>query len=458
MLIYFILFFWQHFTLIASLKPATILELDVISKDEQITTGVEDVSETEKFTLQNITEEKSEAEEATIKIEQEAIAEEATIKIEQEAIAEEARIKAEKEATAEQERIKAEQEKNETEAPRSLIEKNETEAPNNTTKNIICDEIEILNRQNYVLNASKFNEISLLSISSQKVDGEEVMWFGNDGDDGIIAAATISGRLIRQYRYNITDDGDSETLSLGPCSTSGSETCLYIGVLGNNAAQRCKNRSCSLGKQYNYILKIIEPDISVDCADFTLLDGVTIVVDYNIEDSPVNRADCEAMFVDFTGDEVSGNPGDIYIVTKLRPYTELIRAYYIPISAHENASVGSILDDVVMEIVASPRIMVWTGADMSRQGDLIFGRSGTNNYLWTRGANVIVGEALEEDYCNKFGIPPDRGENDNQFETVAFMPDGKSYVEISECPRGNEGRLCNPNIWITRLRVPISYT
>ena len=111
---------------------------------------------------------------------------------------------------------------------------------------------EILLREIYELRASnEYNEVSYLAVSSQEINGESVMWLGNDGNVNEITAATISGHIIRKYRLDFPFSGDAETISLGPCSSSLEDTtsCLYIGFLGNNKAHSCKDRSCVNGNE-----------------------------------------------------------------------------------------------------------------------------------------------------------------------------------------------------------------
>merc|ERR1712157_692459 len=107
--------------------------------------------------------------------------------------------------------------------------------------------------------------------------------------------------------------------------------------------------------------------------------------------------------------------------------------FLFPVSGHENAAEGSIIDDVIMQIVAKPRRMVWTGADMSRQGNFLSGMSNGKTYMWTRNTwEETVGMALEKENCSSFKNNS-KDKNDKKFESTAFLPDGSAFVEISEC-------------------------
>lgn len=310
---------------------------------------------------------------------------------------------------------------------------------------------EILLREMHELRASnEYNEVSYLAVSSQEINGESIMWLGNDGNVNEITAATISGRIVRKFKLDFPFSGDAETISLGPCSSLLEDTtsCLYIGFLGNNKAHSCKDRTCVDGNEEGYIFKTVEPDISSYSTEE--LKGVTLVLNYSKTlQSPTSRADCEAIFVDFTGDKISGKPGDIYVVTKMPRKKSLTRVFLFPVSGHENVANGSIVNNVVMELVAKPKEMIWTGADIARQGNFISGKSYGITYIWSRNIwTSTVAMALEEDHCSEYTIESN-DDNDRQFESTAFLPNGTALVEISECARG---RGCNPNIWITYIK------
>jgi hypothetical protein len=175
------------------------------------------------------------------------------------------------------------------------------------------------------------NEVSYMAYSQQKFGEHEhqVMWVGSDVPNSSITAVDIDASVeICEYALSIGStpgSNDWESMSLGPCGSSPtSGICLYLGNMGNNAAKACTASPCAGGVEVVGIYKLAEPNVNLPCPNkSTPNDVVTLQVDYKHDDMPTDRADSDAMFVDFTGDTASspggndnGNPGDIYIITK----------------------------------------------------------------------------------------------------------------------------------------------
>ena len=122
---------------------------------------------------------------------------------------------------------------------------------------------------------------------------------GSDGPQNEIQAVNIeNGSIIKKYLLDVTLQGDYdfESMSLGPCSYSGAETCLFIGNMGNNNAKSCTSRSCNSGRQIVRIFKLPEPNINA-AYDGSALKVSTLKINYSTGDFPTNRADSESLFV-----------------------------------------------------------------------------------------------------------------------------------------------------------------
>jgi len=247
--------------------------------------------------------------------------------------------------------------------------------------------------------------------------------------------------LIKTYRLFVSLTGDWEAISLGPCtSASNSTTCIYIQNAGDNAAQRCSSRKCTGGRNDLYIYKLPEPDISqVDKYNGTRLKVVTLRYNYSHSSWPTNQADSEAMFVDWTGDARGGKRGDIYIMTK-QPYNRRDqRIGKIPVELHEKLVpiTDSKSANYYIEVKAVSKASVevpWTGADMSRDGNLIAARRESRVYFFSRDitANQTVEDAMMSAPCNFVSETDMSNNNTLQAESVAFM-DNSYIIEASEC-------------------------
>ena len=139
-----------------------------------------------------------------------------------------------------------------------------------------------------------FREVSYMASSSQTQNGDPIVWIGSDGYRTDLNAANVrTGKIIRTFYMDVPNDargGDIESMALGPCSRSSRKLCIYVGNIGNNPAEACRNRSCTEGIDTVFIYKVKEPDI-LATPDGTKLPVATMEVDYHRETFPTNRAD-----------------------------------------------------------------------------------------------------------------------------------------------------------------------
>eukprot|EP00586_Coscinodiscus_wailesii_P006929 CAMPEP_0172488444 /NCGR_PEP_ID=MMETSP1066-20121228/17953_1 /TAXON_ID=671091 /ORGANISM="Coscinodiscus wailesii, Strain CCMP2513" /LENGTH=592 /DNA_ID=CAMNT_0013255651 /DNA_START=72 /DNA_END=1850 /DNA_ORIENTATION=+ len=301
-------------------------------------------------------------------------------------------------------------------------------------------------------NGDYFREVSYMSHTTQSVLNQDpIVWVGSDGRWTSISAVSLAtGDIIRTYRLDIPSGvkgADWESISLGPCSSDANdpETCLYIGDIGNNSAGDCLSRPCDRGRDFVIIYKLKEPQLDVPYND-EALQVATLEVNYKHKDMPVDRNNCEALFVDWTA---GSGRGDIYMVTKHGSdgiaNTRIVK---LAVGDHENLTGGSVTSHSVVP-VGTPSLWKsgWSGADMSLDGGLILLRSGSYVYFFERDEGESVAQVLEGSPCS-FEHETDRsGNNDKQFEAVTMMGP-KKFLEASEC---RDSGMCDVAVYAYEL-------
>jgi hypothetical protein len=284
------------------------------------------------------------------------------------------------------------------------------------------------------------HEVSYLAYSSQTYGefNHRVMWLGSDGSANSITAVNIDSSVeICEYELSFGTPGSNnwESMSLGPCGSSPtSGICLYLGNMGNNGATGCTAPPCSGGVEVVEIYKLAEPNVNLPCPT-TPNDVVTLQVDYKHVDMPTDKADSDAMFVDFTGDTSpggDGNPGDIYVITKNSANGALARVTKYPVADHETLLPGNNPAPFSVIPVAGTRGFQWEGADMSVNGNLIALRDYDYVFFYPRLGGQTVAQALESEPCDFASASVRGGLNKNNFESVAIM-DNNFLAEASEC-------------------------
>ena len=303
----------------------------------------------------------------------------------------------------------------------------------------------------------KFNEVSYMAFSKQTYQGHAVVWVGSDGPQTSLHAVNFAtGNLIGAYTLAgiSTTSSDWESISLGPCGSSIlSKTCVYVGNMGNNWAQNCINRTCTLGRDVVEIYKLEEPDINSNNTKSVVV--VTLKLNYHHPGFPVNRADSEAMFVDWTGDSAGGYPGDIYVISKSPNNSTFVRIAKIPVSVHEMLLPGQTLPPYSMFPLGRPSgNHSWTGADMSLNGKLMALRTLGSVYFFPRVlGSQTVASALTLPPCSYVSQTQTGAPNQKQFEAVAFMESaGSIYLtEASECDNQAE---CTVPVHVYLLLFP----
>jgi hypothetical protein len=335
------------------------------------------------------------------------------------------------------------------------------------------------------------SEVSSLAFSDQTdAEGNVYAYAASDKNQYSLkvirfARQSSNGKVIQSSATTVAfytldvhfSNSDWEDISLGPCSgSSTAETCIYIGDFGNNARA---SPDPYVQRTVMRILKFPEPRFQGSTpASLSRVPVTTIFYRYA---SPGWKTttfyDAEAMFVDWVG---SGK-GDIYIITK--GTCTLGGVGMIPASYHGSLPVGNVPSNIYMPTNAAVYSMArviteppkqgstgtcnnvdykpFQGADMRRDGQLIAmiaGGSPPRVYFYPRVNGETVIDALTSPTgasasCSYIASTSYGLANEKKHEAVAFLPDGRSYAETSEC---DGGRACNVPIYFWDLVFPSS--
>lgn len=120
---------------------------------------------------------------------------------------------------------------------------------------------------------------------------------GGDKEQNELLAVDIEkGIIIQNFLLDVPLAGDWESMSLGPCTSTETTQCLYIGNMGNNLASSCSNTTCTSGRLLVYIYKLEEPNLDA-VYNGTALQVSTLQINYTGSNFPTNRANSESLFV-----------------------------------------------------------------------------------------------------------------------------------------------------------------
>jgi hypothetical protein len=232
--------------------------------------------------------------------------------------------------------------------------------------------------------------------TSRANDG--IVWSHNDsgGQPEVFAIGEDDGADRGRWKLAGATAVDWEDIARGP--GPGGSDMLYVADIGDNLAARASVT----------VYRAPEPRVGPGKAGGTI-DGV-LALTLRYADGP---HDAEALLAD----PVSG---DLVIVTKTPDGTS--GAYPIP----EGAAPGRTITLQRAAAVAVPKGQLVTSGDVSPDGSLIALRTYRKILVWDRAEGQPVAEALTGRPCEA-PAPTER-----QGEALAFMPDGKGYVTLSE--------------------------
>lgn len=305
--------------------------------------------------------------------------------------------------------------------------------------------------------ARAWNELSGLAASPNQLapSGAPIMWGHNDGRDqgnfgtNFAAWDPMTGERLMTFMLTFDETSDPpivnqdwEDMSIGSCGNTyaKNDMCLYFGDVGDNRASQTLNDSTRpFGRPYR-LYKVKEPILE----EYTMRASKNVAyptsmvtaleMDYNHPSSPARTANSEGIFIDHTGWGAGGAIGDIYIVTKSRDFGRL---YKVPASAWPSGDqkvafyspfvVGTNYED------GEFKQFLWTSAEMSWDGTKIIMGTVFRNYLFMRCPGQSVEEAIVgQDACTIWENPEEAADNRNQFEAVAWYPDGNTVLNIAE--------------------------
>lgn len=301
-------------------------------------------------------------------------------------------------------------------------------------------------------NKAHFTEISGLGFSPSLVGPSKkpLIYLMNDGGGGrrfgIYDSGTgeriLSLRMPRDLAFNL----DYESMSVGTCGIDEeSLSCIYIADVGDNTARNSGGTTTGLfghNRTSYAIYKIREPDPDLFEDNDILPDWYVTTLSFNYfhSSSPTRYSDCETMFLDNVGWGSEGARGDLYLVTKWSSRSTNTRLFKIPASVWRDAETDA-------DFVYSPEALGdysnglnsngisghrWTRGEMTPDGTVIALGDFYDQYLYLRCPGMSVADVLASKgatHCESWEI----AYRDSQFETLAWAPDGKATLEISEC-------------------------
>ncbi len=273
------------------------------------------------------------------------------------------------------------------------------------------------------------SEVSGLAVSSQTVNGQQVVWVVSDsGSKAQVVAFGVKTRerLARlDFSGSLKSGGgnDYEDLALGPCSgDAGAPTCIFVGEIGNNAARDAAGQS---GRVVSNIYRIVEPVLpsSIDVRSPVMRSVPADVISFKFSQTGIVAADCEALMVDTNG--------DIYLTTKWNAAQQsLTRVFRIP----AGAGVGTTLTLSPLSSANSAlRSNTFTRGDISKTGKHVVLGSGTTYYVWTRRSTQTIEQALNSAPCYSASSA-----SSAQHEAIAF---GAGSLELWEIAEGSDPTL-----------------
>ena len=232
-----------------------------------------------------------------------------------------------------------------------------------------------------------------------------VLWSHNDsGDSSRVFAFDTEGQPLALYRLDGPRPSDWEDIAIGP-GPEPNVSYLYLGDVGDNLMRRGNIR----------IRRFPEPRVErrdePPTIDIAGVETLTLVY----PDGPHN---CETLMVD-------PRTGDVFVVTKSGDGISPIYRATAPLSPDGNIALEQVAN---LRFGANPLrgSSLTTGGDISPDGDEILIRTYGSAYLWRRGRNASIAEALGTPPCPV----PQAGER--QGEAIGFALDGAGYYTVTE--------------------------
>ena len=240
-----------------------------------------------------------------------------------------------------------------------------------------------------------------------------VLWTHNDGAGGAVYALGPKGALLATFFLNRAVI-DTEDIAVGPGPESG-VSYLYVGDIGGNE-----------GRRQVQILRVREPFVDPGWYQQPRTLGFGGVDRFTLN-YPDGSFDAESLMVDPISQ-------DVFVVTK---QTGSARVYRANLNSLANGSTTN------LTFVRAVLFANASGGDISADGTQIVLRRENFAALWARDETESLDAALSR--ASK-RVPVVGEPLEENGEGIAFLPNGKGYVTISE---GD-----NPGIYFFRTRCP----
>ena len=235
--------------------------------------------------------------------------------------------------------------------------------------------------------AASRTQPGLLWAHNDSGGGAEVFAVGEDGGDR--GRWTVAGASARDW----------EDMARGPGAADGDPDVLYVGDIGDNAAQRPEV----------VVYRAAEPEVPPGAVGGELAGAEALTLTY--ADGP---RDAETLLADPV-------TGDLWVVSKEWAGGPA-GAYPVP----AGAAPGDPLAMVREGDVAGTAGALVMGGDISPDGSVVGLRTYTAVMLWDRAPGQTVAEALAGPPCTAPSAAEPQG------EALALAADGRGYITVSE--------------------------
>ncbi len=232
-----------------------------------------------------------------------------------------------------------------------------------------------------------------------------VLWMHNDsGDTARVFAVRTTGEALATFELDGARPVDWEDLAVGP-GPDPRRSYVYAGDVGDNLLVRANIR----------LRRFPEPEIPVAVPPPTVrlvgVESFTLVY----PDGPHN---CETLLVD-------PRTADVFVVSKSNDGISPIYRAAAPLSADRDNPL-----ERVGSLTFGPAPLqgntLTTGGSFTRTGDAILIKTYGSAFLWRRGRQATVAQALATDAC------PVPLAAERQGEAIGFAVDGNGYYTVSE--------------------------
>lgn len=253
-----------------------------------------------------------------------------------------------------------------------------------------------------VVSTPEITEASGLAASRKTPN---VLWTHNDsGDDARIIAISTAGTYLGTFYLSNAAATDWEDIAIGP-GPQAEASYIYVGDIGDNDKSRTEVN----------VFRVLEPDVATTGTPVVkALSGVeTFTFVY-----PDKPHDAETLLVDPLS-------GDVFFVAKADSGKSPIYRAAGPLT---NSGPMTLELVATLEFGTAPLTgtTTTTGGDISPDGLGIAIRTYDSAYLWLRGSNTRVDDALQFKPCS---MPL---QEEKHGEALAFAANSRGYFTLSE--------------------------